>query len=556
MDTNRIGREFAFLAILALSTALIQGCGHTGELKMTRPDNVRTPDRPVLVFFVDGVNTEVFDAMLSENKLPNIQTHLIDRGCRARHGLSCVPSITYAVTASINTGRFPGHHDIMGNKWFDRQTGKFQNYCYIRTYQQIDNDLHAPTIFEMLNDRYTVTIQTANRYGASRPFDNWMSSGINWFFNHILEVDQLVAMRFEEIAANAQITGVWPEYILAYFPAVDEIGHRFGSNSQEYQQALINVDTQIGKICRSLQDIQLLDKYTLALISDHGHAPSDRQNTWIPDQFFRDELGLRIVSKMFEEDGNTINRHNYLRSHADAVVVNGGSRRVHVHLRSGQYWTTEPTYQDTQTFLSQYGSPKPKYQQMTLPQILAQQEPLRLVAVKVDDNRVEILYRDWRAMIERKIENGQKLYRYQPVTGDPLTYSLYSHSQKLTDGQFHDSQTWLQISANTAIPDFVPQIVEMFDSPRAGQIVFFADTGWNFSTTEVGGHGSIVREDMIVPFIIAGPEIRQGEFHAARLVDLVPTILDIMNLSDRANQFGELDGISRLPEITATQPTE
>ena len=544
-------KRFGWLAFAAL--ALLAGCAHTRELDVALDKNVRVPEKRALVLFADGVRTEVFDAMLDAGQLPNIQRYIVDRGVRARHAVTVVPSITYAATASINTGRYPGHHQIMGNKWFDRTSGQYQDYMYIRTYQEINRDLRAPTIYEILGDRYSVTIQVANYLGATRPIENWMSSGINWFFRRILEVDRLIAVRFELIAECARTTGTWPDYILAYFPAIDEIGHRYGSDSPQYRQALANLDVQVGRICRGLERNGLLEGYYIFLVSDHGHVPADRLNSWSVEKFLKNDLGIRVVDKMFLEKGNTCERHAYLNDKCDLVLINGGSRRAHLHLRTDEHWFHEPTPQETQEFLAHRADPAPVCRGMTLHQTLAKQTPVRLVAVKAGPDRVEVLHRDARGLIERELRDGVKRYRYTPTAGDPLSYDE-PHVKSLLDGQFHESRQWLAASCRSEFPDFVPQVVEMFDSGRAGQIVIFADRGWDFSPIDLGGHGSAIRDDMIVPFFVAGPDIPHGEILTARLVDLVPTVLDIMNLADRQALFGQFDGQSILDELKQTQP--
>ena len=45
----------------------------------------------------------------------------------------------------------------------------------------------------------------------------------------------------------------------------------------------------------------------------------------------------------------------------------------------------------------------------------------------------------------------------------------------------HDAETWLALTADAAVPDFVVPMVELFDSPRAGDIMLVAERGWDFS---------------------------------------------------------------------------
>jgi len=548
------------ISALTILICLLAGCAHTGELKINLAPQVRIPQRPVLILFADGVRTDLVDRMMDTGELPNIKRYIYDRGCRARYAVSCLPTITYAVTASITTGRLPGHHHIMGNKWFDRNSGKYQDYTFIRTYHQVDHDLRAPTIFEILNDRYTVTIQTANRLGAVRAIDNWMTSGINWFFRRILTVDQLVAVRFELIADCAKAVGQWPDLILAYFPAVDEIGHRFGADSPQYRHALINLDAQIGRIFRSMETTGMLDRYYVFFVSDHGHVPAKKSMYWSPEDYLARRLAIPMVSGMFLENASSCQRHRYLNKNTRIVVVTGGNRRSHIHLRTGQFWTDRPKYAEVVDFVNKFApSARQQAKDATLMEMLAGQEAVRLVAARVDDNHAEVFFRNERAIIERRVTAGQKTYRYRTIKGDPLRYTacrFTSAEGGLVDNAFHDADRWLAASCRSEFPDFVPQIIEMFDSPRAGEIVLFADRGWDFSANDLGGHGSALKDDMIVPFVLVGPDIAHGEILTARLVDIVPTVLDILGLSDRLTQAGKLDGKSILPKVRHLADTD
>jgi hypothetical protein len=233
--------------------------------------------------------------------------------------------------------------------------------------------------------------------------------------------------------------------------------------------------------------------------------------------------------------------------------VSGGYRRAHIHLRTGTTWFDEPSYDDVVNFIKNFGGrqTQPKFRDRSLIEILAEQESIRLVAAKVDQDHVKVFHRDQYATIERKNDGKGKTYRYLPEKGDPLEYLSLAQTRSLTDGKFHDGRAWLEASCSSEFPDFVPQIVEMFDSSRAGQIVVFADRGWDFSRFDLGGHGSALKDDIRVPFVVVGPDIRVGEFGCARIVDILPTVLDLMGLSDRLERLGKIDGVSLMSELIA-----
>ncbi len=547
-----MNREFFRTALLLSGLVAIAGCTHSGELRVQVDRNVQVPKRRVLVFFVDGMWADRVQELYAAGQLPNMKKYLYDRGCCVQNAVSCFPSITYACIASATTGQFPGHHQIMGNHWFDRSSGRFQDYMFIRSYLQVDRDIACPTIYEVLRDKYTVTIQTAHRRGATRPYDNWMSSGINWFMNRHSEIDRLVAQRFEEIAACSANTGQWPDYIFAYFPILDHVGHEKGAQSEAYKRQLINVDQQIGRICRALEKNGLLDDYYLIMISDHGHEQARPEACWIPQDYLKKQLNLPVVYEAFLENGEPCQWHAYIRNYR-VVLVDGGPRQAQIFLRCGHSWIGEPSYEQVTHFLRDFAPATwEKMGRKDLVDLLTDIPALRVVVVKVDHNTVEVRNPQGRARIIRKIDStGAKTYMYKTLDKDPLGYLTDKSTRDMVNSGFFDRDAWLQASCCSEFPDFVPQIVEMCDSPRAGQISVYARNGCAFGRKEKGGHGSVVRNDMIVPFVLAGPGIPHKTIKTARLVDLFPTVLDMLGCSERLKTIGPIDGKSILPEITS-----
>ncbi len=98
----------------------------------------------------------------------------------------------------------------------------------------------------------------------------------------------------------------------------------------------------------------------------------------------------------------------------------------------------------------------------------------------------------------------------------------------------------------------MPQIVEMFDSPRTGDIVIFAKDDWAFGEKYRGGHGSCVARDMRVPMYFCGPDLPPGgRLGHARVVDVMPTVLDLLGEGDRLRSMQPLDGKSLAPLLRA-----
>ena len=64
------------------------------------------------------------------------------------------------------TGCFPGHHDIMGNIWFDRRTLEIRDYIHAGSYRSVNRHFDRRTIYEILGDRFSVNIQCHTRRGV------------------------------------------------------------------------------------------------------------------------------------------------------------------------------------------------------------------------------------------------------------------------------------------------------------------------------------------------------------------------------------------------------
>ena len=146
------------------------------------------------------------------------------------------------------------------------------------------------------------------------------------------------------------------------------------------------------------------------------------------------------------------------------------------------------------------------------------------------------------------------MYELIADTGDPLRCRNDETLLRFIDSGPHDSRSWLHATAESQFPDFVPQIVEMFDSPRAGDAVVFAAEAASFDRSNRGGHGSALRRDMIVPMIWSGPDIPSGgRIEVARTVDVTPTLLELLSVPLPGREMLAMDGVSLTEALRAAR---
>ncbi len=532
------------IPLLAALPALLPagpGCVPDAPPRIELKPGTAVPDRCALVIWIDGVGRDEFDGLQRAGRLPNITRYLIDRGVRVRAAVGSYPTITYANNVSFHTGLLPGHHGVVGNKWFDRHRLVFQDYNFIKSYRQVDGDFTAPTVHELLAGELTASILTPVRRGAGRNIDNWASAGISWYFGLHANVNRLTTARFELIADVANRSGRWPAFILAYFVTPDTLGHAHGASDRRYTEMILDVDRQVGHICQAYERAGLLERTYLTLVSDHGFVDTPRHCDVA--EFFRKRLKVPTRSALYGQDVPLEKRLAHFAG-ARVVVAAGGNRRCSIHLRAGEHWWQRPTAEQIDRFACAGGAPR-----RSLPAVLAELPGTQLVMVRRGPDSVRVQDRCGTGVIDRIRRQGRKLYRYRVIEGtDPLGHASVGEAAALMDGGHHDAEAWLRATLQTPHPDAVVQLVELNDSVRNGDVTLFAHAGWDFAPGDRGGHGGLLRQEILVPWIWAGPDLPAGtSIAAARTVDLMPTILHLIGRGEAAP--AGLDGRSIAEEL-------
>ena len=504
------------------------------------------PSRPIILFFVDGLRADVLEDLRGEGRLPRLQRLLFERGAHARSAVSSVPSVTFANAVSMVTGCFPGTHGAWANVVFDRQQLRTRNYEEARDCAADDD--RCPTMFEWLDGELTAGIalpfergvkisrvQSARTGGAA--------FGLSWILGRREAADENLADQFGELADQARQIGTWPAFIAVYLPAVDEVGHERGCDSPEYREAVAHLDEVIGEVLEAFEAGGMLDDLTIVLTADHGFHATPQSIELGPS--LAAALGTPVIVAE-ENDGEAPYLERWERyAPCRAVVTPNGLREASVSLRAGASWNDRPTLQQILGFPAAMGLPAGD----DMPARLLS-PAIDLVAIRAGPNEVRVHGHDGSATIRRRpVAQGETVYEYEVLSGDdPLGYG--------DDGRLHDwlatahtSREWLAATAELRHPDVVPQLVEAFDDPRSGDLILFAATGWDFSRElYLGGHGGIERDEMIVPLWLAGPGIRAGaEVPAARLVDLVPTLLELAGKQPEGGPG--FDGVSLAQEL-------
>jgi len=535
---NRRRTRLTFSAVLLVlaSVPLAAGCGAWhDERQATFGFNFPAPapgeEPSAIVFFVDGVNRDVFDRMLTDGRLPRIKTYLVDRGLYCRRCIVNVPSVTLANETSFVTGLFPGHHGVTGINWFDRNRLLWRNYETIAQKNTLDGDYTAPTIFERLPDATTMSLFFQAHRGATKFAENWTSAGPPYFFGWYDLVDRISLLRFEIVSSVAAARGRFPALVIAYLLWPDMEAYRSGVSSPAYEKALEHTDAHVGRVLRDLEAAGRLEKTIIVLASDHGMT--DVQHHWPIETFLSDEVGLNIADRRLWEETPFEDRLAYYRRFS-CILAGSGDRYWAIYLRKPrggaaegakpdfENWLVRPSADDLRAYPTRNG------RRASLIQRLRDAEAVDLVAYRPGPNRVHLVTKRGLVELSRASRQARDVSLRTLKGDDPLGYSATLPPDMLL-GTPYSPQAWLRATADTAYPDLVPQIMAYFDAPRAADVAVFAAPGWDFSNKHKAGHGGVRPGDMATVLLMAGPGVPHERRTApVRAVDVVPTLLELL----------------------------
>ncbi len=516
----------------------LSGCRSPEPPRITLDRDTVLPPRCAMVFFVDGMDRVRLSQMLSEGRLTNIQRYFVTTGVTVERAVASLPPTTYPQSVSLLTGCFPGHHGVVGNEWLNRQTCEVQDYIRVDTYRTVDCDYSRKTIYELLNDQPTFNIQFHTRRSVTGTMDNENSMAVNWFLQYFSDVDRNVGYCIEDVAAWANREHHWPVVLTFYFPGVDEVGHRFGSDSVEYGDALEAVDWAIGRICGAIEShSELASRMYRVLLTDHNHVLIPMTHRFDLRGWLEHRKNLR-VHQGFLKGGSRESRAEKL-DRADVVLVTESSRRAMLYVKGRSGWSDPPDV-------------------AVLDDLLADLIPLPAVGVGLrrdGPNRIRVVSHDGFAVVERDDSMKPARYRLLNLKGDPLGFAADAELSRFAGEGWHDSQSWLAATIESRYPDFVPQVVEMFDASHLGDLVLFADSDYSFDTLWAGSHGSCLAADMLTRMYWSGSDLPAGgHVGMMRWVDVMPTIVDLLGFGDRLEAIEPIDGISAADRLRHASP--
>lgn len=458
----------------------------------------RSQPRRVVIIDIDGLSREAFSNRAVANKLPNF-ARIIGRYERRgefrgfQHAVhftnatTIFPSVTLVGHASIFTGVYPGAHGIVGNEWFDRQSGDFVNYMSLSGQIEIfgrglaNRHLKVLTLYTAASDFGKRSLVSFNQYWKGADYverpdikaliyfalgERLLALGFDGVLKDFVKYDQeMLEDLIEKLNSLRRNGKPLPDIITLYFAGLDAVGHLVSvSATSDYLERVI--DPLIGKFLDKLQELDPeWFQHTLFFITaDHGRSDVPQQNSEVMKKL------KDIVEDALAKVGYDPGLEKPLGRRDVQIALNGGM--AHIYIRNRE---RDDSWEEN-----------PRFNEDVLPaaQALVNHEKLREYIASV---------------FVRKDGPGSG-YELLP----------WPHSIPLTSGQI--------------------ELIQKLDGNRSGDILLLLKRGFYFrrscGTKVLAGlcsvedfasaagtgsnHGSIWESDLAVPLVVGGGNVVPG----------------------------------------------
>ncbi len=461
--------------------------------------------KAVLALLVDGARADVLARLVAAGELPTIKRHFADAGGLAT-ATSVFPTVSGPAHLPLLAGVHPGTANLPGIRWAERPTrgttflGRTRSYMAPFRAFKLERDVppRVRTLFAYVDNMADVNTWfvrgcpgRARRTRWSKPVaflrallsGNWQSSG----------------QQAESALLRALARGFTSVH--AVFPAIDELGHRFGPLSDECHEAYRAFDRALARIIDALARAGRADDTLLVITSDHGQTAT---HTHVDID--------RIIAEIYPRTLAYPKLWRFPWSAEVAVMVSGNSM-ANVYVRGEGGWHERPDF-------SKAGS-----RARALLDHLVEHPAIDHVIFRgAAPGEYVVANRDGRRTVGLG-PDGQPASLTTTCDGaDPLAYGALPSTAS--------ADHLAELTADSEYPDALWQIVQFFRSDRAGDLVVNARNGFDLRARfeyqpHNGSHGGLHRDHMLVPALV------NGRWAASRLrtVDLFPSILAALGLS-------------------------
>jgi predicted AlkP superfamily pyrophosphatase or phosphodiesterase len=290
----------------------------------------------VLVILADGARPDVMRSMADAGELSTIKEQFVDRG-GFRDATSVFPTVSGPAHLPVLCGVHPGRANLPGIRWMERPAlagksllGKTRSYMAPFRGGKLERDVpkQVKTLFQHIPGMADVNTWFVRGCPGGARFTRF-SKPAAWMRSLVTKDWYASDLQAERAVVRALDSGFTS--ISSVFPAVDELGHRFGPLCDESYESYRRFDAALGRIFDHLTRKGRVDRTLVMLTSDHGQSAT-HTHVDIDDLVRQVYPGTLVYPKLW----------NHLFSAEAAVMVSGNSL-ANVYLRGPGGWNERPT---------------------------------------------------------------------------------------------------------------------------------------------------------------------------------------------------------------------
>jgi len=465
-----------------------------------------------IFILLDGIPYHILDYLIKNDALPNIKKYIIQKGC-FKKATSVFPSTTGPAYFPFFTGQYPGTINMPGIRWFSKKNYKKFDFKSpgLCSYMGIDgfNFTKALNIKDSIFNKFE---KSYNIYNHIKPLLNKRydltknSKLLDYFYAYFFHKWSFIDTKAFKYTLKVLDNNF--DFISVLVPGIDEYAHLYGVDSNIVLNEYINIDKHIGILCEKLIAKNLFDKTLLIISSDHGLT-----NTHTHIDFEK-----RIDALAYK----TLSFPNVFRPKVKSATMVSGNSMLNFYIKKDiKSWGQRLFYEE----LEQKG---------IIGKIFSI-DGIDIVAAESIDGSIVVISKHNIAKIRHK--ESLISYEFQGEL-DPLEYN-----KKFNNLTYREA---LIKTYNTKYPDALMQLIQIFKSERAGDLIVTAKEGFDLRARfeinqHFASHGSLLDKHINVPFI----SNYNFKTDFIRTVDIYPSALALLGFD---TSYLELDGVNLLEE--------
>ena len=271
-------RKWAFWHIIAISIAALFAALAFGAYKVTRSsrpihlsllsNGTSTFAPTTILISLDGFRAD----FLTRGVTPTLN-QFIAEGVSPKFMKPSFPSVTFPNHYTIVTGLYPESHGVVGNTFWD---------------PDLEAEFHYTDPARSMQPKWWAGGEplwvTAEKQDVKAAIHMWPGSeaGVEYGATYVDKFNgsEVLSRKTERILGLLDLPSIEnelapqlrPQFIAAYVPNVDHMGHKYGPNSTEVWDTISSVDTMLGDIFKGLEERNLTRLVNVVVVSDHGMA--------------------------------------------------------------------------------------------------------------------------------------------------------------------------------------------------------------------------------------------------------------------------------------------